>query len=337
MRLNGFQTKRLASTLWIGLSALMLTCLAINAWAKGPAITDPTKADADYALQGEYEGIIKTDDGDVKYGAQIIALGQGKFHAVGYPGGLPGAGWNGGPKLEMDAESKDGSVVFRGDQATATLKAGTITVAADQQQLGTLKKVERKSTTLGAAPPPNAIILFDGKNTDQWENGRLEDGLLMQGVTSKRKFGSHQLHIEFRLPYQPEERGQGRGNSGIYMQGRYETQMLDSFGLSGEHNECGGIYSVKKPDVNMCFPPLTWQTYDIDYTAAKFDTAGKLVTNPRVTVKHNGVVIHKDVELPGDRSTTAAPSGPGPAPGPIFLQDHGNPVRYRNIWVVETK
>jgi hypothetical protein len=112
--------------------------------------------------------------------------------------------------------------------------------------------------------------------------------------------------------------------------------MLDSFGLAGKHNECGGIYSVKDPDVNMCFPPLSWQTYDIDYTAAKFDDEGKLVANPRMTVRHNGVVVHEDVELPGERSTTAAPAKPGPAPGPVYLQNHGCPLRYRNIWVVET-
>jgi hypothetical protein len=158
----------------------------------------------------------------------------------------------------------------------------------------------------------------------------------MEGTTSKQGFGSHKLHIEFRIPYQPEDRGQGRGNSGIYAQGRYEVQMLDSFGLAGKHNECGGIYSVKDPDVNMCLPPLSWQTYDFDYTAAKFDADGKLVAPPRMTVHHNGVLIHDDVELPGDRSTTAAPSKPGPEPGPVYLQNHGCPVRYRNIWVVET-
>lgn len=111
--------------------------------------------------------------------------------------------------------------------------------------------------------------------------------------------------------------------------------MLDSFGLSGEQNECGGLYSVKKPDLNMCLPPLSWQTYDVDYTAAKYDDGGKLVKNPRVTIRHNGVIIHDDVELPGERNTTAAPIGAGPQPGPVYLQDHGNPVRYRNIWVVE--
>jgi hypothetical protein len=141
--------------------------------------------------------------------------------------------------------------------------------------------------------------------------------------------------VEFRIPFQPEDSGQGRGNSGLYLQGRYEVQMLDSFGLEGKDNECGGIYSVAPPSVNMALPPLAWQTYDVDYTAAKYDDAGKLTSNPRVTVKHNGVVIHDNIELPGQRNTTAAPVAAGPAPGPVFLQNHGNPVRYRNIWVVE--
>ncbi|MBW3600671.1 MAG: DUF1080 domain-containing protein, partial [Planctomycetes bacterium] len=139
-----------------------------------------------------------------------------------------------------------------------------------------------------------------------------------------------------RLPYQPQDRGQARGNSGVYLQGRYEVQMLDSFGLEGKQNECGGLYSVKDPDVNMCYPPLEWQTYDIDFTAARYDEEGKLTADPRVTVRHNGVVIHDDVELPGERNTTAAPVKPGPEGGPVYLQDHGNPVRYRNIWVAET-
>jgi hypothetical protein len=201
----------------------------------------------------------------------------------------------------------------------------------------TLEKVHRKSPTLGKEPPAGAVVLFDGTNADNFKNGRMtEDGLLEQGCTSKRTFGSHRLHIEFRLPYQPHDRGQGRGNSGLYLQGRYEVQMLDSFGLEGKQNECGGVYSVSAPRLNMCFPPLSWQTYDVDYRAAKYDENGKLLSNPRMTVEHNGVTIHEDLELPGERNTTAAPVRAGPEAGPVYLQDHGNPVRYRNIWVVET-
>jgi len=140
------------------------------------------------------------------------------------------------------------------------------------------------------------------------------------------------LHVEFLLPFMPTATGQARGNSGCYLQGRYEVQMLDSFGLAGEDNECGALYEIKAPDVNMCFPPLSWQTYDIDYTAARYE-GDKKAKNATITVKHNGQVIQQDVELP--RATRAAPVAEGPEAGPVYLQDHGNPVRYRNIWLVE--
>jgi hypothetical protein len=282
--------------------------------AAGPTYTDPDKTDADFPFQGEYVGKVTTDDGDVTLGVQVIALGKGKFHAVGYHGGLPGDGWDKETKHEADGELKDGVVIVTGDVADGKIKDGVITVTdKDGNERGRLSKINRASPTLGAKPPEGAIVLFDGKSADAFDGGKVEDGLLVQGCSSKQKFGSCKLHIEFRTPYQPEDRGQARGNSGIYVGGRYECQMLDSFGLKGENNECGGLYSVKAPDVNMCLPPLAWQTYDIDYTAAKYD-GDKLVANPRVTISHNGVVIHKDVELPGERSTTAAPNNHGPEP-----------------------
>lgn len=335
---------RLARPALLAATAILLSTL--TAQAKGPTHIDPekaAKADPDFSIQGEYAGEMKTESGPKKAGVQVIALGGGKFEAVGYTGGLPGAGWNQEKKPErVQGSLRDGKVVFEGKYATGTIQDGVMKITGKGgEPMGQLKRIERKSPTLGAKPPEGAVVLFDGKSADEWSprGGKqplmTQDGLLTQGVISKRKFGSHKLHIEFRLPYQPQNRGQGRGNSGIYVQGRYEVQMLDSFGLEGKHNECGGIYSVKNPDVNMCLPPLTWQTYDIDYTAAKFDDAGKLVSPPRMTVKHNGVLIHDNVELPGNRNTTAAPNKPGPQPGPIYLQNHGNPVRYRNIWVVE--
>ena len=130
----------------------------------------------------------------------------------------------------------------------------------------------------------------------------------------------------------PQSTGQARGNSGVYVQSRYEVQVLDSFGLEGKDNECGGIYKVGKPKLNMCYPPLSWQTYDIDFAAAKYDSAGKKTANARISVEHNGVLIHDNVELPGH---TAGRSKEGPTPEPLFLQNHGNPVAYRNIWVLE--
>jgi hypothetical protein len=319
-------------------ASFLVLGLATAATAKGPVYIDPDKTDADFAYQGEYVGSVKTDDGDQRVGVQVIALGGGKFHAVGYHGGLPGDGWDGETKREADGELKDGVATFEGDEVVAKVNDGVLTVAnASGDELGTLDKVHRASPTLGAKPPEGAVVLFNGQSADAFESGKVsDDGLLMPGCTSKQRFGSCQVHVEFRVPYQPEDRGQARGNSGIYVGGRYECQMLDSFGLEGKQNECGGLYSVKDPDLNMCLPPLAWQTYDIDYTAAKYD-GDKLVANPRVTVRHNGVVIHDNVELPGERNTTAAPVKPGPEPGPIYLQDHGNPVRYRNVWVVEKK
>lgn len=320
----------------VTLSAIGMTQ---STFAADEPAADPAKVDADYAFQGEYMGALKTDEGDVTVGMQVIALGEGKFRAVGYKGGLPGAGWDGVEKVEADGAMKDGSCVIEHELAKAVIAGGEAKIyAPGDVLLGSIKKVERKSPTLGAAAPEGAIVLFDGKNADAFEGGKVtEDGLLMQGVTSKQKFGSFKLHIEFRLPYMPAARGQGRGNSGLYLQGRYEVQMLDSFGLEGLDNECGGIYTIKKPSVNMCLPPLTWQTYDVDFTAAKYDDEGKLVAKPRVTVRHNGELIHDNVELPADMNTRAAPVPAGKEPGPVYLQNHGNPVRYRNIWVVETK
>ena len=319
---------------WSSLSlAVLFAAPMLHAQQAAPAL-DAKQADADFAFQGEYSGNIEVDGNSTKVGIQVIALGGGKFRAVGHIGGLPGDGWDGQEKKEADGDVSNGTLTISGNEATVLIKGGVAVIQTnDGAKLGECQQVIRTSPTLGQKPPQGAIVLFDGSTADNFEGGQLDGNLLMQGVTSKRKFQNYSMHLEFLLSYMPTARGQSRANSGCYAQGRYEVQILDSFGLSGEHNECGGIYTIKKPDLNMCFPPLSWQTYDIDFTAAKYDDAGAKTDNARLTVKHNGVVIHDKVAAP--KITTAAPVAEGKEPGPIYLQDHGNPIRFRNIWVVE--
>lgn len=295
---------------------------------------DPANAGPDYAIQGEYIGEVQTDNGTLKLGLQVIALGKQEFDGVAYVGGLPGDGWDGSEKIRAKGKTDGAETKLVASQdGYAILKDGTATVySATDEKVGTLKKVERKSPTLGAKPPAGAIVLFDGTSASQFANGRIEmKDLLAADCETKEKFGDHTLHIEFRTPFKPAGRGQDRGNSGVYIQGRYECQVLDSFGLEGENNECGGIYSIARPKVNACFPPLSWQTYDMDFKAAKYE-GDKKVSNARVTIRHNGIVIHDNLELP---KGTPGKNPEGPGPDVIYLQGHGNPVVYRNIWVVK--
>jgi hypothetical protein len=208
-----------------------------------------------------------------------------------------------------------------------------MTVVSDEGgKKGTLKRVVRKSPTLGAEPPKDAVVLFDGTSAESFERGVLSKfKTLMAGATTKQKFNSYKLHLEFCLSWMPTARGQSRANSGLYIHDCYEIQILDSFGLEGHDNECGGHYKHRRPDVNMCLPPLVWQTFDVDYTAPKYNTAGKKVADARATVRHNGVVIHDNIVLgwtPGRKTE-------GPGPRPFHLQKHGNKVQFRNIWLVE--
>ena len=309
------------------------------------AINEPTKLkdDADFAIQGEYVGEVKDNGVSTKLGVQVVAKGEGKFDLKIHVGGLPGDGFDGETKLikKATAERVDGKVVFEikpGSPDMGVIENGTIKAGKGEDVL-LLKKVERKSKTTGAKPPEGAVVLFGQEGDEkQWNGGnlvKLSDGTYLGvGVTTKQAFGAFKAHVEFRLPWMPNSTGQGRANSGVYFQNRYECQVLDSFGLSGENNECGGIYTQHKPSVNMCYPPMAWQTYDIDFTPAQFDDTGKKTKNGRATVLHNGVKIHDDIEFPKE-----CPGGkPEDAkPGPFQFQNHGDPVVYRNVWVVEVK
>jgi hypothetical protein len=220
----------------------------------------------------------------------------------------------------------------------ATISEGTITAKTDGGETITLKRTLRHSPTEGAKPPEGAIVIFDGTNADAWVGGKMTDSHLLEaGVDSKQKFTDFTLHVEFYLPFKPFSRSQGRGNSGVYSQHRYETQVLDSFGVKGMDNQCGGIYTKNPPAVNMCYPPLTWQTYDIDFTAARFHE-GKKTAEAVISVKQNGVQIQ-------DQFKIDSPTGGGIKEdpkddiqsGPLYLQGHGNPVVFRNVWIVEKK
>lgn len=301
--------------------------------------TDAAKAereDADFLIQGEY----RSDGAESVHGAQVIALGGGKFDAVIFTGGLPGAGWEPSMyRVKLRGEMANGglTLVSASGKTKAVIEKGQLTLTKKSGAVVTMKRLERKSPTLGEKAPSGAMVLFDGSSTEHWEKAVMEDGeMTASGATSKKLFGSYRLHVEFRTPYRPNARGQQRGNSGIYHSGRWETQILDSFGLEVESNECGGIYSIAKPRLNLCLPPLAWQTYDVEFTAATFDASGKRTAWPRMTVRLNGVVIHDDLELTKDFTASAPLSVPlKTATGPIHLQDHGNPVRFRNIWIVE--
>jgi len=301
--------------------------------------TNPDKAaqeDTDFNYQGEY-GI---DQPGQPWGVQVIARGGGRFDAILLEGGLPGLGRSKQhQRLELSGTRTKGTVQLasKDKNTQATITDNKVTVTQDGKTIAELPRVERSSPTLGAKPPRDALVLFDGTSTDAWLNAQMEEGLLQNtDITTKEDFGSYMLHLEFRTPYKPYARGQQRGNSGVYHQGRFETQVLDSFGETGEMNETGGVYSIADPLLNMCFPPLRWQTYDVDFTAAKFDADKKLVENARMTVKLNGVVVQDNIELP--HTTTASPTKSiNSAKGPIYIQHHGNPVYYRNIWLLRTK
>ncbi len=196
----------------------------------------------------------------------------------------------------------------------------------------------------GEPPPSGAIVLFGGKSLGGWTGrdgkSRADWKLLPGGVMecrggdimTRRSFtGRFRLHVEFRVPDMPRARGQGRGNSGVYVQGRYEVQILDSHALPPDRVSCGAIYGLAAPAVNACKAPLAWQSFDIDFRAPII-REGRKVKHARLSVRHNGVKIHGGVDL-----VRATPSGlPGDlaSPGPVLLQGHGCPVQFRNVWLL---
>jgi hypothetical protein len=340
----------------IYLFCMTVLAAATNSSARHAAFTDPEKAGPDFQVQGEYVGTV---GGVLPVGVQVIALGQHEFQGVFYTGGLPGAGWDEGTVFHIKGETQDGQTNFygiHGDRLKfahtnfrGSILDGVFTGEAQtfrnrlEDVTFRLKKVHRSSPTSGKRSPKGAIVLFDGSSADQWRNGRIVDDCLLDvGTRSKRDFGSVLIHLEFCCPFMPTARGMGRGNSGIYVKNEWEVQIIDSFAWHHENRKferlsgfgrCGGIHEMVTPRINMSFPPLAWQTYDIEFTMAKFDDSGKKIVPAMMTVLHNGVVIHDKYVLP--RLPPEEDEWQERSKGPIFLQNHGNPVRFRNIWVVE--
>jgi len=197
-------------------------------------------------------------------------------------------------------------------------------------------------------PPSDAIVLFDGKDLSQWKGEKnnpakweVKDGVATVNgtgsISTKQEFGDCQLHVEWATPEKVEGEGQGRGNSGILLQGRYEVQVLDSYiNKTYYHGQAGAIYKQYAPLVNACRKPGEWQSYDIIFHAPRFDADGKLEKPATVTVSQNGVLVQDNAEIKGSTGPTGAPKYRAhPLKQSVVLQDHHNPVRYRNIWIRE--
>lgn len=205
------------------------------------------------------------------------------------------------------------------------------------------------SFSLGAQAPSDAVVLFDGKDLSQWrsnkgpagwkvENGYTESVKDAGVIRTKDEFGDFQLHLEFAEPEKVIGNSQDRGNSGVIIYGRFEVQILDSYNnRTYADGQCGAMYGQWPPLANACKPPGEWQSYDIIFEGPRWDESDKLTKKANVTVIQNGVVLHHRKEFIGEvrHRDVARYSRALPPRGPIVLQDHGNPVRFRNMWIRE--
>lgn len=228
---------------------------------------------------------------------------------------------------------------------TAALAVSLAPLASADEYLNGIKWQPPAVVTPGEAnkPPSDAIVLFDGTDLSAWkgtDNWKIVDGAAVSGkgdIRSKQAFGDCQLHIEWSAPTPATGNGQGRGNSGLFLMNTYELQILDSYDNETYHDgQAGAIYKQTPPEVNATRPPGEWNVYDVIWTAPRFNEDGTLKSPAYITALHNGVVIQNHFELKGDTPYHRPPEYKQHAERlPIRLQDHGNPVRFRNIWVRE--
>ncbi len=267
------------------------------------------------------------------------------------------------PFMSIAARVEDGALQFEKEGWKGETVDGQLRVFQPGNELSRhdLVRVQRQSPTLGAQAPEGAVTLFDGRSFDRWEAQvrrgpatdivwELHGGCMRVAPTDKETRAGHSLvtkdrfrdfllHLEFRLPLMADKTGQARANGGVTFEDPnwYELQILDSYGLEGRDNECGGLYKIAAPKVNMCRPPLVWQTYDIEFHAPRYNAAGDLHRAGKISVEHNGRQIHKDVELPDSPSSQQRrKSNPDTiSTGRIILHYHKDPIEYRNIWLKE--
>ena len=306
-------------------------------------------------FMGAYEGTCQADGSQTtKATAKVIAEGPGYYRVVLQAEALaPGE-----PAAQFEIYGvQQGTKVNLFGRANAARWQGTISadkLVADPGYYGMgveLKKTIPKSSTEGAQPPDGAVVLLPfspGKapDTSAWTGGAWKpqsDGSLQcdpgkGSIVTKKNFGDMKLHLEFWLPLMAESFGQGRANSGVIINNIYEIQVLDSFGLVPSMGDCAAVYNTARPRVNASFPPELWQTYDITFRAPRMNPDGSVKEKARVTVEHNGVKVQDQTPMEG--ATAGHEPGKPPAnaaTGPLQLQDHGNQVRYRNVWLVELK
>ncbi len=302
------------------------------------------------AYMGEYKGTYYPDAmTTMQASARVVAEGDDVYYRIAIKA-TPNEENQDGADIELHGV-RDGSTVYIGERAggyhwNGQIEKGHLSVRSEYGQHFELDKFVRKSPKEGLKPPAGAVVLLpfkEGAEPDMsaWTNAQwkaLASGAMQVnngGNSTKEQFGDiGQFHLEFNLPLEPNNRGQGRANSGVYFAGEFEVQVLDSFGLVHTSGDCAGLYNRARTRVNACLPPETWQTYDIEFRAPRLNADGSVKENARITVYHNGVKVHDNVEIPysGDKW-----KGKTEATGPIHLQDHGHPIQYRNIWLVKGK
>lgn len=332
--------------------ALCVVCVfALNASAQNA-----------YEVQGNWKGEVDGWSGHSLH-AQVVALGNNDYRAVLFLDST----FPENHRTEIKGKANKGVVYWTGDATFPEM--GIFTVKAETRFTGkgadkkgelsgtftksgkasvfTMEKFYVKSPTLGKDAPAGAKALIpkdlkpgmDDLINQNWDRGYRwainNDGALASSgssLISKYEYQDAQIHVEFSNPFEPNDRGQARGNSGCYVHGRYEVQVLDSFGDAPADNLCGGIYQQAVPRICASLPPGEWQTYDITFTAPKFDASGKKIKNAILTVVHNGETIHDNLEL--KHPTPGGLDGKEAKMGGLMLQDHGdNGLRYRNVWI----